>query len=129
MSMHQKPLRDPLACVARTLFPHPVPDQVYTAAAQHLRARMAASPALRELVSGGLAELGAGFADLDEGAKAEALRRLAGSRFFATVRHLTMFALYNDPAVWALMGYEGSAMEHGGYLERGFDDIDWLPPD
>lgn len=34
---------------------------------------------------------------------------------------------YRDPAVWKLIGFEGSSLEHGGYLERGFDDIDWLP--
>jgi hypothetical protein len=29
--------------------------------------------------------------------------------------------------VWPLFGYEGSSLEYGGYLERGFDDIGWLP--
>ena len=24
-------------------------------------------------------------------------------------------------------GYEGSSAEHGGYINRGFADIDWLP--
>ena len=28
---------------------------------------------------------------------------------------------------WKKLGYEGSSAEHGGYLHRGFDDIDWLP--
>ena len=28
--------------------------------------------------------------------------------------------------VWAHIGYEGSSFERGGYLQRGFDDIDWL---
>ena len=35
-------------------------------------------------------------------------------------------SLYNQPAVWAKLGYEGSSAEHGGYIHRGFDDIDWL---
>lgn len=127
--MHQKPPRDPLASVAETLFPHSVADEVYLAAAQQVRDRMRASPALYELVEGGLAELGEGFTELADDARAERLRRLEGSHFFACVRQLAMFAVYNHPAVWALMGYEGSSMEHGGYLERGFDDIDWLPPE
>jgi hypothetical protein len=25
-----------------------------------------------------------------------------------------------------LVGYGGSAIEQGGYINRGFDDIDWL---
>ena len=35
--------------------------------------------------------------------------------------------LYNDPAVWKKLGFEGSSAEFGGYLSRGFDDIAWLP--
>jgi hypothetical protein len=26
-----------------------------------------------------------------------------------------------------MFGYEGSSVEKGGYLGRGFDDIAWLP--
>jgi hypothetical protein len=29
--------------------------------------------------------------------------------------------------VHELLGYEGPAYEKGGYLHRGFDDLDWLP--
>jgi hypothetical protein len=36
-------------------------------------------------------------------------------------------ALYNQPDLWAKLGYEGSSAEHGGYIHRGFNDIDWLP--
>ena len=28
---------------------------------------------------------------------------------------------------WPRFGYEGSSAEHGGYINRGFADIDWLP--
>jgi hypothetical protein len=35
--------------------------------------------------------------------------------------------LYRDPKVWALIGFDGSALERGGWLNGGFDDIDWLP--
>jgi hypothetical protein len=27
-----------------------------------------------------------------------------------------------------MVGYGGSAIEQGGYINRGFDEIDWLPP-
>jgi hypothetical protein len=36
-------------------------------------------------------------------------------------------ALYNDHEVWELLGYEGPSFDQGGYLNRGFDDLDWLP--
>ena len=38
-----------------------------------------------------------------------------------------------DPAIKVMLeegvrrGYEGSSAEHGGYIKRGFADIDWLP--
>jgi hypothetical protein len=28
--------------------------------------------------------------------------------------------------VWTKLGYEGPSAPEGGYLHRGFDDIDWL---
>ncbi len=36
-------------------------------------------------------------------------------------------SLYNQKEVWPKFGYEGSSAEHGGYITRGFADIDWLP--
>ena len=35
--------------------------------------------------------------------------------------------LYSDPEVWELLGYEGPSYDKGGYVDRGFDDLDWLP--
>ena len=36
-------------------------------------------------------------------------------------------SLYNQKELWPKFGYEGSSAEHGGYIKRGFADIDWLP--
>ena len=47
--------------------------------------------------------------------------------FFALVRATTVVTLYNDAEVWKLIGYEGASFDQGGYLHRGFDDLDWLP--
>jgi hypothetical protein len=38
-----------------------------------------------------------------------------------------MAGLYGNPRVAAFFGWEGSSVEHGGYINRGFDDIGWLP--
>ena len=48
------------------------------------------------------------------------------SPFFRSVYQATIDHLYNDERVWSHIGYEGSSFEKGGYLGRGFDDIDWL---
>ena len=42
----------------------------------------------------------------------------------ATVRHL-----YSNPDVWAHFGYQGPSAHLGGYINRGFDDIPWVPDD
>jgi hypothetical protein len=34
--------------------------------------------------------------------------------------------LWDDRAVWARIGYEGSSLAKGGYINRGLADIDWL---
>ena len=35
--------------------------------------------------------------------------------------------LYDNPLVWKAFGYEGPSTHLGGYKDRGFDDLDWLP--
>ncbi len=51
----------------------------------------------------------------------------AGTPFFGFMHFNTAEIVMRDPALWATLGYQGSAIEHGGYLYRGFDDINWLP--
>jgi hypothetical protein len=43
------------------------------------------------------------------------------------VRAEVVTTLYNDTEVWQILGWEGESFSKGGYLERGFDDLDWLP--
>ncbi len=57
----------------------------------------------------------------------EAIEAMDGTPFFATVRGDIVVSLYNNPLVWRHFGYEGASFDDGGYLERGFDDIGWLP--
>jgi len=46
--------------------------------------------------------------------------------FFQRVRGALVGGLYGNPDVWPLFGYEGESASKGGYINRGFDDIDWL---
>ena len=59
-------------------------------------------------------------------AQMDALRELEGGPTFFYLRNRTIESLYRNPVVWQLVGYEGSSIEYGGYIDRGFDDIDWL---
>ncbi len=54
------------------------------------------------------------------------LRDLQSTPFFQKVRGDLITGLYNNKEVWPKFGYEGSSVEYGGYIDRGFDDIDWL---
>jgi hypothetical protein len=54
------------------------------------------------------------------------LRQIEATPFFAAVRSSLVVGLYNQKEVWPIFGYEGSSADKGGYINRGFSDIDWL---
>ncbi|WP_323010919.1 Twin-arginine translocation pathway signal [Paracoccus sp. (in: a-proteobacteria)] len=54
------------------------------------------------------------------------LRMIEHTPFFQTIRAGLVTGLYNQKEIWPLFGYEGESYSHGGYIERGFNDIDWL---
>ena len=70
---------------------------------------------------------GGRFVDLDDDAAYAVLREVESADFFKLIRSVAVVSLYNDQETWSILGYEGSSYEHGGYLHRGFDDLDWLP--
>jgi hypothetical protein len=119
-----------LLSVTRTLFPHDfLPDDQYLNIVGRLDAKAAADQGVASMVKAALAAFPVDFTAMDEVKREDYLRTLEGSPFFAFVYEETLVGLYDDPAVSTLLGYEGSSVEHGGYLKRGFDDISWLPAD
>jgi hypothetical protein len=121
-----------VAGVVRVMFPHPsFPDGPYTrcaetiveAATEDLRWRAQLDQGLRDLD----AVAGAPFASLEPDAALDALRKISGTEFFEGIRSRVVTSLYDDREVWDLLGYEGPSFDQGGYLHRGFDDLDWLP--
>ena len=54
-------------------------------------------------------------------------KAIAGSDFFELVRSTAVVEVYSDPQTWKLLGYEGPSFAQGGYVDRGFNDLDWLP--
>jgi hypothetical protein len=87
-------------------------------------------PAQLLLVRTGIEQLdvaaGGSFLDLPEPAQVEHLQQIESSEFFQFVYAATRSRLFDDREVWALLGYEGSSLENGGYLNRVLNDIDWL---
>jgi hypothetical protein len=124
--------RDTLTRMVRAMFPHPdFPDGPYertvdgilSAAGEDVRMAAQLAQGLRELD----ALAGGTFAGLDDAQALELLRPLSGTAFFEAVRAKVILTLYDDREVHALLGYEGPSFAQGGYLHRGFDDLDWLP--
>lgn len=121
-----------LVAMERTLFPHDrLDDGYYMAAVASIDAKAAGDAKTRDMIRAGIARLNAAtgkpFADLPEQARVNILKTMEKSDFFQLVYGETINGLYGNPAIWAMFGYEGSSVEKGGYIARGFDDITWLP--
>lgn len=63
---------------------------------------------------------------LDDIQREAILRSVETTPFFQTLRSTMITSLYNQKEIWPLFGYEGESFSKGGYLHRGFNDIDWL---
>jgi len=126
-----------LLVVARDIYPHDrIGDSFYVAAIQPWDDKAAADPAFRILIVGGITRLDSDARDSHgadyiavpwEADRVVLLQGIAHTPFFKKARSDLVVSLYNQPALWPKLGYEGPSAEHGGYIHRGFDDIDWLP--
>jgi len=126
-----------LAKAARDIYPHDhIGDVFYIKAVTPWDAKAAKDPAIRDMIADGVARLDAAAGDKHgspylgvgwEADRVALLRDIEQSKFFRTVRADLVVSLYNQPEIWPKFGYEGSSAEYGGYLNRGFADIDWLP--
>ena len=117
--------------MARQLFPHDrLGDQYYAAVIEAIDKLATNDAALRKLLVEGVAALdatrGLPWLQLSDGGRISVLKSLENSEFFATMRMATINNLYGNPLVYRFFGFEGSSVEHGGYIDRGFDDIGWL---
>jgi hypothetical protein len=121
--------RSTLTTLIRAMYPHDAfPDGPYERSAEAIATTASGDPHTNLRLNQGLAELdAAGFADLDAAAQLEHCRSISTSPFFQMVRAEVVTTLYNDTEVWQILGWEGESFSKGGYLERGFDDLDWLP--
>lgn len=121
-----------LARMARLLYPHDgIEDDVYaevidgilsdTANDSTMTAALdSAIPALNAVQTGDWFELG-----VEQ--QVASLQAVENEAFFTVIQAGVRDRFYTHPKVWEHIGYPGSSVEHGGYVERGFDDIDWLP--
>jgi hypothetical protein len=122
--------------MARDIYPHDrLADKYYAVAVQGYDTQAGKDAALKATIENevttldGLAaaEYGRRYVEVGwEADRVALLREIAGGAFFEKIRGGLVVGLYNQPEVWERLGYEGPSADKGGYLERGFDDLDWL---
>lgn len=121
-----------LVKMLRVMFPHDsFPDGPYERTAQAVIDSAAASPRTLAQLLQGLHDLdrlrGEPFVELEFEVALTVLRGIQDAPFFTSVLGTASVKLYDDHEVWDLLGYEGPSFDKGGYINRGFNDLDWLP--
>src|SRR3954454_12200305 len=121
-----------LVRLLRVAYPHErFPDGPYERTAAAIEDAARADAGDDRALTHGLSALdraaGGAFLPVDDAAAEAVLRDRADEYFFRRIRSTAVVALYDDAEVWELLGYEGPSYALGGYLNRGFDDLDWLP--
>jgi hypothetical protein len=117
-----------LVAVARTIAPHDqLEDAAYALVIRSVDSDAAKDAGALQIFREGIGQLGTGFIKAPEAARVAALKQIESSEFFRTMRLKTLQILYASPIAYAYFGYEGEAFSKGGYLERGFNDLRWLP--
>jgi hypothetical protein len=126
-----------LVKVARDIYPHDfLGDSYYITAIKPWDGKAAKDPAVKSLINDGVVRLDSEANDRHkvpyaqvpwEADRVALLQRIEQSAFFQKIRGDLVVSLYNQKELWPKFGYEGSSAEHGGYIKRGFADIDWLP--
>lgn len=125
-----------LVQMARDIYPHDrFADELYAKAVKSHDEAAAKDPDYKSMINIGVTVLnnlatksghssyvGMGW----ESDRLRILKSMRNSEFFQAVRGGLVVGLYNQPAVWDKLGYEGASFDKGGYINRGFDDINWL---
>lgn len=120
--------------MARDIFPHDmVPDKYYAGVIESYD--KATDADVRNLVNAGVIDLNTAavkrfskqYAEIEsEGDRVLVLYAIEQSPFFQKIRGDLLYGLYNNKEIWSLFGFEGSSWEKGGYIRRGYNDIDWV---
>jgi hypothetical protein len=118
--------------VIRHAFPHdPFPVGPYQRAASAVVEAAGRDPRVLAQLVQGLDDLDrlrdVPFVELTAESAGAVLRGVQDTPFFLAVIDIAVVKLYDDHEVWDVLGYEGASFDKGGYVDRGFDDLDWLP--
>ena len=131
---------DNLLRLLRDIFPHDfLADVFYVNAIAPLDDAADADPQMRELLADGLADLDrrarevagssadVSFARLSpERVRVAIIETISNTSFFTTVYGTCLIPFYNQREHWPVFGFEGPSSPLGGYIDRGFDDLEWI---
>jgi hypothetical protein len=125
-----------LVQACRDIYPHDhLTDSYYAKVVEGFDAAAAGSEDDKNLFENGVSALNKaaqsanGFNYIETGweiQRVNILREMQDDAFFQKLRSTLVTGIYNNPDVWPMFGYEGESASKGGYINRGFDDIDWL---
>ena len=125
-----------LVKLARDIYPHDkVGDQFYAKVMEGIDAGAKDDAAAKTLLEDGVAALNKAAVDMKQASYAEMpneadrvaiLKTMETSPFFQKIRGSLVTGLYNNEEVWPLFGNEGESASKGGYINRGFNDVNWL---
>lgn len=125
-----------LVQMARDIYPHDqLADRYYVLAVKVQDEKATGDAELKGLIEDGVAKLntlarsknGVDYVDVPwEADRTAILRDMQTDLFFQKIRAGLVTGLYNNKEVWPVFGYEGESASKGGYIHRGFNDLDWL---
>ena len=121
-----------LVQMSRDTYPHDrLEDKFYASAVSALDGAAKDDGDLKKMLMDGVAALnkaaGGDYRGLKEAeARVGVLKGMESDAFFQKIRGNLVTGLYNNKEAWPLFGYPGASADKGGYIERGFNDINWL---
>lgn len=121
-----------LMAMGQVLYPHKqLPNAVYALLAKDLDGKAASDAATAKQLRAGVKALHAGaggdFVKAAPAKRLEVVKSMEAQPFFATVRGQCVTSLYDNDMAYATFGYPGASWDKGGYITRGFQDLQWLP--
>ena len=125
-----------LARMARDIYPHDrLADVYYIKAVAGYDDKAGQDAGFRKMVEAGVAQLDASAQQHHrsrymmvewEADRVVLLQGVEQGALFKKLHGDLLVTLYNNKEVWPKFGYEGASADKGGYINRGFNDIDWL---
>lgn len=124
--------RTALVSMVRLMYPHDaISDEVYAGVLDQAMGMVAKDQGFETLLAEASSELDASatgdFMAASTKTQLAALQAVQDRPYFTAIQSAVSNRLYSHPEIWTLLNYGGPSYRHGGYIDQGAGDIDWLP--